>query len=328
MIRPITTLIGVNMDGTCKLVDNNLLLSNGESVNFPNSSSTLATSSDISTLNTTLSNLATDVETLETRVDGANPALVFDTESAMNTFLSNSSNTATLKTGQNLYIRELNVPDYWWDGENIQKLETEKVNLNNYVSLDGTQTLTNKTLTTPQISSIKNSTYTLTIPTKTGTLATTSDIPSDYVKTSGTQTIAGVKTFSSAPKLNTNSLTTSSNYTISLPNTANATISTTSGTETLTNKTLTAPTITNPIIKMGSNTLTLPSSGTLATTSDIAAASTGGSLTDELNLQSQILYLSTRLETALNYLSEKPYYPRIKTICDEVCAVASINKAS
>jgi len=45
-------------------------------------------------------------------------------------------------------------------------------------TLTGTQTLTNKTLTTPVISSISN-TGTLTLPTATGTVALTSDIPTD-----------------------------------------------------------------------------------------------------------------------------------------------------
>ena len=95
------------------------------------------------------------------------------------------------------------------------------------VTTDGTQTLTNKTLTTPTISSIKNGSYTLTVPSKTATLATTSDgyltahqSLDSCVKTSGNQTVAGVKTFSSAPKLSTNTITNSSGKTITLPSSA------------------------------------------------------------------------------------------------------------
>ena len=51
------------------------------------------------------------------------------------------------------------------------------LDLSDYVTKSGTETLTNKTLTTPTIASIKNASYTLTVPSKTGTLATTSDIP-------------------------------------------------------------------------------------------------------------------------------------------------------
>ena len=64
-------------------------------------------------------------------------------------------------------------------------------------TLTGTQTLTNKTLTAPVISSISN-TGTLTLPTSTGTVALTSDIPTDnaslangagYITASSTDTL-------------------------------------------------------------------------------------------------------------------------------------------
>ena len=46
------------------------------------------------------------------------------------------------------------------------------------VTLTGNETLKNKTLTTPEISSIKNGSATLTLPSTTGILARTDDIPS------------------------------------------------------------------------------------------------------------------------------------------------------
>ena len=52
-----------------------------------------------------------------------------------------------------------------------------------------TQTLTNKTLTTPVISSITNGAATLTLPTSTGTIALTSDIAAGIVTETGTQTL-------------------------------------------------------------------------------------------------------------------------------------------
>ena len=60
-----------------------------------------------------------------------------------------------------------------------------------FATIDGSETLTNKTLTTPVISSITNGGATLTLPTSTGTVALTSDIPSlsGYVTESGTQTL-------------------------------------------------------------------------------------------------------------------------------------------
>ena len=83
---------------------------------------------------------------------------------------------------------------------------------NTVVTLTGTQTLTNKTLTSPVISTISN-TGTLTLPTTTGTVALTSDIPTDNA-----------------------SLTNGAGYI------------TASSTDTLTNKTLTSPVLTTPQI--------------------------------------------------------------------------------
>lgn len=58
----------------------------------------------------------------------------------------------------------------------------------NVVTETATQTLSNKTLTSPVISTITN-TGTLTLPTSTGTLALTTDIPAGVVTESATQTL-------------------------------------------------------------------------------------------------------------------------------------------
>jgi hypothetical protein len=70
------------------------------------------------------------------------------------------------------------------------------IQYSNVVTLTGTQTLTNKTLTSPIISSISNG-GTITIPTGTFTLATTSNL-SNYVDLTSNQTISGQKTFSNS----------------------------------------------------------------------------------------------------------------------------------
>jgi len=95
------------------------------------------------------------------------------------------------------------------------------------VNLSSTQTLANKTLTAPVISTITNS-GTITLPTVTGTLATLA----------GTETLTN-KTLTS-PVIST--ITNSG--TITLP-TVTGTLATLAGTETFTNKTLTNPTVTN-----------------------------------------------------------------------------------
>lgn len=63
--------------------------------------------------------------------EGKSTGYVFDTVDDMNAWLETNSNI--LKLGDNLYIRAVNVPDYWWDGEKAQQLETQKVDLSEYV---------------------------------------------------------------------------------------------------------------------------------------------------------------------------------------------------
>lgn len=70
----------------------------------------------------------------ETIAKGKASGYVFDTVVALDEWLANPNNTALLKQGDNLYIKALDVPDYWWDGTTKQELETQKVDLTNYVT--------------------------------------------------------------------------------------------------------------------------------------------------------------------------------------------------
>lgn len=67
---------------------------------------------------------------------GGIAALVFDTKADLDTWMESSANVATLKTGQNIYIKATDTPDYWWDGSALQILETQKVDLSGYVTDD------------------------------------------------------------------------------------------------------------------------------------------------------------------------------------------------
>lgn len=58
---------------------------------------------------------------------------VFDTLEDLDTALTDSEFVANLVLGDNLYIRATDVPDYWWDGSQKQKLETEKPDLSGVV---------------------------------------------------------------------------------------------------------------------------------------------------------------------------------------------------
>ena len=147
-------------------------VNNTYTLSLPKKTGTIALTSDITTATSSLATqssvntLSSGLDDLEERVNGVQQAKVFDTVEAMNTWLSNSTNTSTLLVGTNLYIRALDVPDYWWDGTTAQELETEKVALNDVATKTGTEILTNKTITNPILKD--NSTnYTLTVPTLT-----------------------------------------------------------------------------------------------------------------------------------------------------------------
>ena len=62
------------------------------------------------------------------------PPASFDTKKALDAWLK--ENKSVLNIGDNLYIRATNSPDYWWDGETIQILETEKPDLTNLATFD------------------------------------------------------------------------------------------------------------------------------------------------------------------------------------------------
>lgn len=57
---------------------------------------------------------------------------VFDTLAGLDAWLEDIDNMHRLVIGDNLYIRAIDVPDYWWDGEQKQQLETQKVDLSEY----------------------------------------------------------------------------------------------------------------------------------------------------------------------------------------------------
>lgn len=67
---------------------------------------------------------------------GGASALVFDTQEELNTWMETPANVANLKVGQNIYIKATDTPDYWWDGTQLQVLETQKVDLTGYVTTD------------------------------------------------------------------------------------------------------------------------------------------------------------------------------------------------
>jgi hypothetical protein len=128
-----------------------------------------------------------------------------------------------------------------------------------FATIDGTETLTNKTLTTPVISSITNSAATLTLPTSTGTLALTTDIPSGVVTESGTQTLTN-KTLTSPV---VSGLTLSDSSIVIEGSTANDFETTITVTDPTADRTITLPDVTGTVVTTG-NLSDITSVGTLA----------------------------------------------------------------
>lgn len=77
-----------------------------------------------------------DIRTVEAIARGKARAHVFDTKADMESWLESEDNTSTLSVGDNLYIRDTGVPDYWWDGSSAQRLEAEAPDLSDYATSD------------------------------------------------------------------------------------------------------------------------------------------------------------------------------------------------
>ena len=218
--RKSQTVNNKQLSSSNQIKDGTLLSKSGNTLTFPDTTSTLATTSDITSATSSLAtqsalaDVSSNLSALETRVNGIQPARVFDTKADMDTWLANSANTASLVIGTNLFIKALDVPDYWWNGTSASELETAKTDLTNCATLSGTEELTNKTLTSPTINTptitnptLKDSStsYKLTVP----TLSTTDVIAT----TEGTQTLKNktlTSTCSFAGNINGASLTTDS----------------------------------------------------------------------------------------------------------------------
>lgn len=74
-----------------------------------------------------LNSLKSAVDNLSDIASRGTIAKVLDTKAELDEWLAVEGNPETLSIGQNIYIREKDTPDYWWDGEALQVLETDKV---------------------------------------------------------------------------------------------------------------------------------------------------------------------------------------------------------
>jgi hypothetical protein len=174
----------------------------------------------------------------------------------------------TLKGASDKTFNWVDATDAWTSSEHINLASGKSVKLNGTDLKDVAETLTNKTLTSPVISTISN-TGTLTLPTSTGTLALTSDIT---VTASSSNTLTN-KSIS----LGSNTVTS----TLAELNSAvtDADVASIAGTETLTNKTLTSPTLNDPKINLAIDAETASYTAVLANNGQIVTMNNGSANT-------------------------------------------------
>lgn len=103
---------------------------------------------EIATRESDIAEVNNKVDVATNIAKGRNQAHVFNTTAEMQAWLSDSANKGLWNEGDNIYIVELDVPDWWVaevleeaDAENgyyykIAQLETQKVDLTNYLSQD------------------------------------------------------------------------------------------------------------------------------------------------------------------------------------------------
>ncbi|KAA6355847.1 MAG: hypothetical protein EZS28_048626, partial [Streblomastix strix] len=71
---------------------------------------------------------------------GKSKGYVFATTDEMNSWMEDQENVAKLAIGDNLYIVDKQVMDYWWDGFSLRALETELPDMSNVMTFLGTAT--------------------------------------------------------------------------------------------------------------------------------------------------------------------------------------------
>ena len=87
---------------------------------------------EINNIKERLSDVESELAVVRRIAEGKNTAYIFDTVDAMNEWLAVPENTAKLRVGDSFWIREQEVPDYWWDGTQALEQEGPKVDLSPY----------------------------------------------------------------------------------------------------------------------------------------------------------------------------------------------------
>ncbi|KAA6373038.1 MAG: hypothetical protein EZS28_031435 [Streblomastix strix] len=74
-------------------------------------------------------------------------AYVFSTQEELNDWMAIQENVANLAIGDNLYIVDKDVIDYWWDGTDLKILETELPDMSNVITTPGAATGSDNAIT-------------------------------------------------------------------------------------------------------------------------------------------------------------------------------------
>ncbi|KAA6391991.1 MAG: hypothetical protein EZS28_012484 [Streblomastix strix] len=83
-----------------------------------------------------VSSLVTQPQLQEVRdiATGKSKAYAFSTQGELNDWMAIQDNVAKLVIGDNLYIVDKEVTDYWWDGTDLKVLETELPDMSNVIA--------------------------------------------------------------------------------------------------------------------------------------------------------------------------------------------------
>ena len=98
--------------------------------------STYAKLTALNETNATLQEVQEKANEAEAIARGKATSYVFETVTALDDWLEAPENVAKLHVGDNFYIEDVGVPDYWWNGEARMVLESEKPDMSNYYSKD------------------------------------------------------------------------------------------------------------------------------------------------------------------------------------------------
>ncbi|KAA6390160.1 MAG: hypothetical protein EZS28_014313 [Streblomastix strix] len=124
---------------------------------------------------------------------GKSKAYVFSRQGELNDWMAVQDNVAKLVIGENLYIVDKQVTDYWWDGTDLKVLETELPEMSNVITTLGTATGGGNAIT--DISIDGNKTFNTTIH-SVGIMVQTYDNSSVVCAGGGVRSIADIQSVS------------------------------------------------------------------------------------------------------------------------------------